>query len=263
MYSQIHEWFADKVGGEIFTCFDLWHFIYMAIIFGSMIATICLLRNKSERAKQRAVNIAISIAFGLYMFDFFAMPLAYGAVDVDKLPFHACTSMCIMSFWSRHNKFLSRFKTQFTLIGLVASLIYVVYPAGVMWYSIHPLSYRVWQTILFHGAMVVYGVLAIVFGDVKLEWKKCYKDLGVLLVLTAWALLGNAVYSGEWPSGQVSYNWFFVKMDPFGLLPLDIAPYLAPVVSVVALFAANMAIYAIYFGIKKLCGKKADAKASE
>ena len=100
MYSQIHEWFADKVGGEIFTCFGLWHFIYMAIIFGSMIATICLLRNKSERAKQRAVNIAISIAFGLYMFDFFAMPLAYGAVDVDKLPFHACTSMCIMSFWS-------------------------------------------------------------------------------------------------------------------------------------------------------------------
>lgn len=259
MYSQFHELFQDKVGGIVFSCFDAWHFIYMAIIFGSIIATICLLRNKSERAKKLAVDIAIGLAFGLYMLDFFVMPLAYGAVDVDKLPFHACTSMCIMSFWSRHNRFLSRFKTQFTLIGLVSSLIYVVYPAGVMWYGIHPLSYRAWQTIIFHGAMVAYGVLALALGDVKPEWKKCYKELCVLLVLTAWALLGNAVYSGEWPSGQISYNWFFVKMDPFGLLPSNIAPYLAPVISVSALFMANMAVYAIYFGVKGARDKKAAA----
>ena len=255
MYSQLHELFKDQVGGTVFTCFSIWHFLYMAIIFGSIVATVCFLRNKSEKAKTRAADIAISIAFGLYMADFFLMPLAHGVIDVEKLPFHACTLMCIMNFWSRNNNFLGRFKTQFALIGLISNIIYVLYPAGVMWYGIHPLSYRAWQTILFHGAMTAYGIFVLVFGEVKLQWKKCYKELILLLVMVVWALIGNTVYSGQWPNYYVSYNWFFVKMDPFGILPANIAPYLAPLIIVSALFFSNLVIYAIYFGIKKLYNK--------
>ena len=252
MYSQLHELFKDQVGGTTFACFSIWHFLYMAVIFGAIISTICLLKNKRDKAKTRAVDIAIGIAFGLYMADFFLMPFAYGVIDIDKLPFHACTSMCIMNFWCRHNKFLARFKTQFALIGLISNIIYVIYPAGVMWYGIHPLSYRAWQTILFHGAMTAYGIFVLAFGEVKLEWKKSYKELILLLVMVVWALLGSSAYSGEWPDHYISYNWFFVKMDPFGILPANIAPYLAPIITVSTVFLANMLIYAIYFGIKKL-----------
>ena len=228
----------------------------MALIFGSVIVTVCLLWNKGEKAKRRAVDIAIGIAFGLYMLDFFMMPISYGGIDVEKLPFHACTLMCIMNFWCRHNKFLGRFKTQFALIGLISNIIYVLYPAGVMWYNIHPFSYRAWQTILFHGAMTAYGIFALAFGEVKLEWKKCYKELALLLLMVVWASIGNTVYSGQWQSGYISFNWFFVKMDPFGMLPTSIAPYIAPLIMVAALFLADIVMYAIYFGIKNLYNKK-------
>lgn len=256
MYPILNEIFRDQKGDVIFTCFDIWHFLYMLVIFGGIILTICLLKNNSEQAKGRATNIAISIAFALYMMDFFLMPFAYGEIDIDKLPFHACTSMCILSFWCRHNSFLSKFKTQFALIGLIANITYIIYPAGVMWYEIHPLSYRAVQTLMFHGTMVAYGIFALAFGEIKLEWKKCYKELIVLLILAVWAIMGNTLYSGAAGDYSHDFNWFFVKMDPFGILPENIAPYVAPFVSITAFFGLDMVIYLLYFGIKAINKKK-------
>ena len=252
MYDFLSDLLADKRGGAIFSCFGIYHLIYMLLIFGGIALAIALLKNKGESVKKRAISITIGCAFGLYMLDFFLMPFAYGKIDIEKLPFHICTAMCVLCFLSNHNKFFARFKVQFALLGLISNIIYVIYPAGVGWYQIHPLSYRVYQTLLFHGFMTAYGLFVFIFDNVKLEWKRCYKDLLVVISMALWALLGNTLYNGE----LGFFNWFFVVSDPFYMIPESISPYIMPFLVVIAFFGVEMLVYCIHFGIKRLLRKK-------
>lgn len=242
---------SDKKDGITFSCFGLWHWLYLIVIFGAIFLVIAHLKKQSADTKQRVINGSIHCAFGLYIVDFFLMPFAYGEIDLEKLPFHICTAMCIMSFLSRHNSFLGRFKTSFAVLGLVSNLIYAVYPAGVGWYQIHPLSYRVVQTLLFHGLMSAYGLFVLVFDDVKLEWKHCRRELVILVFMTAWALLGNTLYNGTYGDYDHYFNWFFVTRDPFYLLPEAVAPYIMPFVMISVMFAAVLIVYGIYFVLRK------------
>ncbi len=255
MYELLHELLSDKKGGITFSCFGIWHLLYLFSIFGLIVFIFLRLRNKSDAAKQCAINRSIALAFGLYIADFFLMPFAYGEIDLEKLPFHVCTTMCVMCFLSRRHPFLGKFKLQFALLGLISNLIYVFYPAGVMWYRIHPLSYRVLQTILFHGSMSAYGLFVLAFDDVKLEWKKCHRELITIIAMVLWALLGNTLYNGTVGDYSHFFNWSFVVRDPFYLLPEKIAPYIMPFVIVIILFVAVLLVYWVYFGIKKTVKK--------
>lgn len=252
MYDFLKRLLSDKKSGCVFTCFGIYHLIYMLLIFGGIALTIFLIRNKSENIKKRASSISISCAFGLYMADFFLMPFAYGKIDIEKLPFHICTAICVLCFLSNHNKFLSKFRVQFALLGLISNIIYVIYPAGIGWYQIHPLSYRVYQTLLFHGFMTAYCLLVLLFENIKLEWKRCYKDLLIVIIMVLWALLGNTLYNGE----LGFFNWFFVVRDPFYIIPKSISPYIMPFLVAIAFFGVEMLVYCIYFGVKKLLRKK-------
>ncbi len=253
MYQALQNLLSDKKGGVTFTCFGLWHILYLAVIFGAILAVILLLKGKSAQAQKRATDAALYTAVGLYAADFFLMPFAYGAIDLEKLPFHACTAMCVLCLVSRHNRFFGRFRNQFVLLGLLSNLIYVIYPAGVGWYLVHPLSYRVWQTLLYHGAMTAFGLFSLCFGEVKLEWKKCPRDLALLGCMTLWALLGNTLYNGL---GGRFFNWFFVVRDPFNLLPAGIAPFVMPILMIIVMFAGEMLIYLVCFGVKPLLAPK-------
>lgn len=255
MYPILHRIFADKKGDTVFTCFGIWHLVYMAVIFGLILTLALVFRKKDSEARQRLIRAAVNVAFGLYIADFFLMPFAYGAIDLEKLPFHMCTVMCVLCFLSNHSPFLGKFKLQFAILGLVSNLIYVVYPAGIGWYQIHPLSYRAVQTLLFHGTMSAYGIFTLALGDVRLSWKDCRRELPMILVVTLWALLGNTLYNGEAGTYSHMFNWFFVIRDPFYILPENIAPYLMPFVMVIVIFAADILVYAAYFGIKKLIKK--------
>ena len=115
--------------------------------------------------------------------------------------------------------------------------------------EIHPLCYRVWQTLLYHGAMTAFGLFSLCFGEVKLSRRACPRHLGLLSAMTLWALLGNTLYNGL--NGRF-YNWFFVVSDPFGILPAEIAPYLMPPLMVAILFGGEMLIHLIYHGVKRL-----------
>ena len=163
-------------------------------------------------------------------------------LKVEKLPFHACTAMCVMCFLSRHNKCIERYKIQVAMLGFVSNLVYLIYPAGLMWYQIHPFSYRVIQTLLFHGVMTGYGLLMILFSDYKREWKK---DMHVICVMTAWAVLGNVLYNGQAWGRTNFFNWFFVVQDPFGILPENIAPCIMPIFNIVLFTAVESMVYAI------------------
>lgn len=249
MHQTLQNLLSDRKSGPIFACFGPYHLIYLALIFGVILAVILLLKNKSATAKSHAVTAALYTAAGLYAADFFLMPFAYGGIDVEKLPFHACTATCVLCVLARHNRFFSRFKDQFILLGLLTNLIYVIYPAGVGWYLVHPLSYRVWQTLLYHGAMTAFGLFSLCFGEVRLEWKKCPRDLGLLCVMTAWALLGNTLYNGL--DGRF-FNWFFVVRDPFYVLPETVAPFVMPFVMVAVMFAGEVLIRAVYHLVKRI-----------
>lgn len=248
MFELLSNLLKDHKGEVIFNCFGIWHILFMILIFGGIITTVLVLKNKNQSIKDKTINLVINLVFGLYILDFFLMPLAYGSIDIEKLPFHICTVSCVLCFLSRHNKFLEKYKLQFALLGLIGNIIYVIYPAGVGWYQIAPYSYRVIQTLLYHGLMTLYGILTLVYDDEKLEWKNCWKELIVIIIMTLWALLGNAVYNSD---ARV-YNWFFVVQDPFNILPENIAPIIMPFVMIFTIFFADILVYLSYFGIKKL-----------
>ena len=256
MYTFLHDLLADKKGGAVFNCFGIWHILYIFAALSVIAVVMIALRKRGREALRKAAEVFINIAFGLYMLDFFLMPFAYQEIDIEKLPFHVCTAMCVMCFLSRHTKFLSRFRVQFALLGFVSNLIYLIYPAGVMWYQVHPLSYRVIQTLSFHGIMTAYGVFTIASEENCLRIKNCWKDLLTLCAMAAWAMLGNYMYNGAAGNYDHFFNWFFVVRDPFWIIDAKIAPFVMPFIVIAAFFAVEMLVYAVYYAIKAIARKK-------
>ena len=134
---------------------------------------------------------------------------------------------------------MRKYRSSFALLGLISNLVYLIYPAGVMWHQVHPLSYRVIQTLTFHGCMTVFGVLALAFDREK---QQPLRDLAVLTAMTIWAVLGNYLYNGEADGYSHVFNWFFVVRDPFGLLPATLAPYVMPFVNIAVFFLVEILI---------------------
>ena len=246
MYDFLKNIFEDKKDGYLFQCFDIWHISFLLMALCAIIVVYYLFKNKSDLSKKKLLDYTVGIAFGLYIADFFFMPFAFGVIDIEKLPFHVCTLTCLMNFLSRHNKFLVKFKKTFAIFGFVANLSFAVYPAGVMWAQVHPLSYRAVQTLIFHAVMVAYGFFTFVFDqDIVFDWKKIFKhDLVILALMIGWALIGSYTYSGYYDGYEHWYNWFFVRTDPFGLLP----PTIAPFVTLLAFLLADVVIHLIYYG---------------
>lgn len=228
-----------------FKPFSLCHILYLIFIIAAIVGLIFAIKNKSKEFKLKVVDITVDLALGLYILDFFCMPLSYGAISINKLPFHLCTLMSIMCFLCRHTKFFSKFKNTFTLLGLIGALMYLVYPAGVRNGSgqyFDGYTYRIIQTVLYHGLMVAQGVFAIIYGDIELKWSEFKYDVMAVLCITVWALLGNFAYTGiisepcECVEGctemVVIYdeepNWFFVQHDALYMFSNDYDGYFAP-----------------------------------
>jgi len=241
MYSFWHQICEDKKGGEVFTCFGLWHFFYIGIAVALGVFMLLYLRDKSAEVRGKAIYKLILTAFGLYMADFFIMPLAYGEIYIDKLPFHVCTCMCTVCFLSRHNFRLAKYRTYFALLGFVSNLVFMLYPAGVMWNAVHPLSYRAWQTLLFHGVMAVYGLLVLLYeNEAKVHTLR--HVLAVTVGMAVWALIGSYSYTGTADGYNYFFNWFYVVQDPFNIFPAEIAPYLMPVLNIFLFTTVEMLV---------------------
>lgn len=247
MYEILRKILSDQKSDIIFKCFGIWHILFIVLIFSVIVFFIIYLKKKEKDKQINIINMFINISFGLYMLDFFLMPLAYGEIDIEKLPFHICTISCLLCFISRHNKYLAKYQKEFAVLGLVGNIIYVFYPAGVGWYKIAPYSYRVIQTLVYHGVMTGYGILCLTY-EFKLDFKKSYKELIIILWLVVWALLGNTIYN----SSDRIYNWFFVVADPFNMLPKDISGIVMPFVMVGVIYFGVCLVYLIYYLINKI-----------
>jgi len=253
VYCFLSEILSDKKGETVFSCFGTWHLCYLLVMMVVIAAAIIYAGKKGKEKSQKLSTYFLNGAFGLYIADFFLMPFACGEIDIEKLPFHACTAMCVMCFLSRNNAFLKKFRIQFAMLGFVSNLVYLIYPAGLMWYQVHPLSYRVIQTLLFHGAMTGYGLLVLLFEADKREWKK---DLIVLSAMTVWALLGNTLYNGQAWGKKQFFNWFFMVRDPFYILPKSIAPIIMPFLNVALFMVVEWVVYIICLGRKNCKSEK-------
>ena len=251
MYTFLNNLLSDKKGGEIFTLFGAWHFFYIGLTVLAVALVLILLKNKSESFKSKTTKAFIYIAFGVYVLDFFLMPLAYGEIDIEKLPFHACTAMCVLCFLSYHNRVLEKYRPSFVLLGFISNLVYLIYPAGVMWHAVHPISYRVIQTLIFHSTMTVYGLLTLIYECDKFNIKRCYRDLGVIVFMTAWALIGNYAYNGTSEGYSHFFNWFFVVRDPFCAIPEPIAPFVMPILNIIIFFAVEIIIHTIIWAVQR------------
>ena len=251
MYTFLNNLLSDKKGGEIFTLFGAWHFFYIVLTVFAIALVLILLKNKSKSFKSKTTKAFIYIAFGLYVLDFFLMPLAYSEIDIEKLPFHACTTMCVLCFLSYHNRFLEKYRLSFVLLGFISNLVYLIYPAGVMWHAVHPISYRVIQTLIFHSIMTIYGLLSLIYEYDKFDFKKCYRDLGAIVFMTAWALIGNYAYNGTSDGYSHFFNWFFVVRDPFYAIPESIAPFVMPFLNIIIFFAVEIIIHIVIWIIQR------------
>ena len=256
MYNFLQNLLSDKKGGEIFTLFSGWHYFYIALTLVAIFCIFVKLARQEIRRQERYSRGLINIAFGIYIADFFLMPLAYGEIDIEKLPFHACTAMCVLCFLSYRISFLEKYRTSFVLLGFISNIVYLIYPAGVMWHAVHPLSYRVIQTLLFHSIMTVYGAITLTYERERIELKKCYRDLVLLAIMTAWALLGNYAYNGESEGYSHFFNWFFVVRDPFYILPESVAPYVMPFLNIAIFFVAEIFVILCIMWVKRAFARK-------
>ena len=271
---------SDKATGTFsFGAFTLCHIIYLVLIILAISLTVYFYRNKSQEAKHKLVERTIILAFGLYMLDFFLMPLSYGFIDIYKLPFHLCTSMSIMCMLSRYNKRFAKFNTAFTIMGLVGALMYLTYPSGVLNYKgelFDGYCYRIIQTVIYHGLMIAYGVFSIAFKEIKLDlkWKSLKFDLIGIASLAVIAFIANHVYTTSNEirvcdctpdcmevivTQGVDYNWFFVKHDALYIIPNDIDIYFTPFAMVAVIFGMCVLIRLIGMKSLQLVDKKSKA----
>lgn len=273
MYEFLRNLLKDKDNGIFsFEAFSFCHILYLLLIIGGIVLTIFLFKNKSQEIKNKVINTTVILALCLYIADFFLMPFSYGYIDIDKLPFHLCTSMSIMCVLSRNTKFFSKFKTTFTLMGLIGALMYLSYPAGVSMADGY--SYRIIQTVLYHGLMIAQGVFAIVFNDLELDYKNLKYDIIAICILAVWAMLGNTLYSGvvtetctcsENCTNVITvydhdFNWFFVKHDPLYIISDEIDIYFAPFIMIIAIFAMCALIRFVSIKLLQLCYKSKKCK---
>ena len=225
--------------------FDVWHFLYLFIIFGGTILLSVLYTNKSAESKEKLMRVFAYLTIGMYVADFFLMPLSdsYNRISIDKLPFHVCTLMGVMAPFVQFNPRFASVRPAVVTLAVASSLMWMCYPGSALGGQ-PPFSYIILQTFMYHGVLFCWGVLNLSLGAVTLRWKGIWKEFVGVLIILVWSGIGNALYPDQ--------NWFFTKYSIFPFLSDAVMP---PVV-VFCVFGTCFLVYCGYFAIRALLQKK-------
>lgn len=226
--------------------FDIWHFLYLFIIFGGTLLLALLLKNKSQEAKAKTLRIFAYLVIGFYLADFFIMPLSdsYNGISAYKLPFNICTIMAVFVPFVQFNPRLKGIRHIIVSLSITSSLMWMCYP-GTALGGQPPFCYIIVQTFLYHGFLFCWGVLNLAYGTVELDFKKIWHELCAILIILVWAFFGNTVY-------DAGYNWFFIEESIFPFLPDKIMP----VAVVLSVFGSCFVVYCVYYAIRHLARKQ-------
>ena len=229
--------------------FNIWHILYLTVIFGGAVLLALVWRNKSGVSQDKFLRMMAYLVIGLYILDFFCMPLSdsYSGIDTDKLPFHFCTLVGVLVPFAQFSPRFASAKKVVAVLAVTSSLMYLCYPGSALG-DIPPFCYKVVQTFAFHGCLLIWGVLNLALGKVELRWNTIWHEYVVVLMILVWAALGNAVYA--------DYNWFFIKESFFDFIPQK----LMPAVVIFCVYGSTFLVYCGYFGIRALCKHSAQKK---
>lgn len=233
--------------------FNIWHFVYLFVVFGGTALLSVLFQRKNESSKEKLIRLFAYLTIGLYVADFFIMPLSdsYSGISTYKLPFNICTIMAVMVPFVQFNPKLRGIKTPVVALSITSSLMWMCYP-GTALGGQPPFCYIIFQTFMYHGFLFCWGVLNLSLGCVKLEFKKIWKELCGIFMILVWAAFGNTVYDGE-------QNWFFIQKSIFPFLSDEIMP---PVV-VFCVFGSCFVVYCAYYAIRGAAKRLSKSSAKE
>ncbi len=238
------------------TLFSPFHIGYLIIAASLPLFFAWRLRKNGNKNTEKVLRILSIVTISLYIGDFFTHPLVRDdfSMNVDKLPFHICTLMGIVSTFVQFNPKLERFREPVAFLSVVAPLMYMCYP-GTAIGTESPFCYAVLQTFIYHGTLYAWGVLNIATGRVKPNIRNWYKSLIGICMIAVWASLGNLTYNGD---GE-HYDWFFLTGSTFPFVPT----FLMPFAVIAAVFSVDMMVYGIYYWCKHIAEKKAKEGAIE
>lgn len=230
------------------TPFSVAHILWLALIFGGITVGWLCLRKKSVITKTRALRfLAYTLVF-TYLSDFFCHEFVYDGLNTDKLPFHICTVLCPLVAIAQFNRKGERIMEPVAILSMLAPLMYLAYPATIG--DGEPWCYQAMQTMVYHGVLFAWGVLAVSLGAVQPRIRNCWKAALFLVGITLWAKLGNLL---------MDHNWFFLEEDCFyiGLVEMGILPkWSLMIINPVVFFLAALATYGVILGIQKAARKK-------
>ena len=247
----------SKIFGEIFqyiprkTEVPLWgwqHCLYVILILAAVVTLSIVFVNKSEKTKNRVLNITAILVIAVYVFDFFVQPFwNNGNIAINKLPFHLCTLVGVLIPFVNFAGALKFARQTVAVWAILAPLAFVLFPLNYINRAVAPYSYPIIQTFLFHGLEIFWGVFMLVSKKVVLRWRDIWQPIAGLLPAAAWATIGQELY---YP-GERGENFMFLRTD--------ISAYAPQWMWVPALLiAASIAIalfYLIYWLVIKIKNK--------
>ena len=227
--------------------FDFWHFLYLFIIFGGTLLLAFQFYNKPTEKKEKILRLFAYLTFGLYIADFFIMPLSdsYSGISVYKLPFNICTIMAVLVPVVQFNPRLKKIRHVIVSLSITSSLMWMCYPGSALGGQ-PPFCYLIFQTFMYHGLLFCWGALNLAYGAVSLNIRQIWHELCAILIILIWATFGNTVYDGN-------YNWFFIEYSIFPFLPDKIMPFMV----VFCVFGSCLVVYGAYYAIRHLTRRKA------
>ena len=130
----VHWLFSEKNSDLTIGLFDVWHFLYLFIIFGGTVLLALLVRKRSESARDRVLRIMAYLTVGLYVADFLIMPLSdsYSGISVYKLPFNICTIMAVLVPFVQFNRHFRPIKSVVVTLSIASSLMWMCYPGSAL-----------------------------------------------------------------------------------------------------------------------------------
>lgn len=247
-------WLLSENNSELqITLFSGWHFLYLFIAFGSAFLIAAVFRHSSERTKTKILRLYAYLTIGLYIADFFLMPLSdsYGGrIAIHKLPFHICTLMSVFATFAQFNPRFKPIKTPIVVLSLVSSLMWMCYPGSALGGE-PPFSYVVFQTFMFHSLLFGWAFLSLAFGEVRLNIRTIWQELCGIIIILLWATLGNTLYDDQ--------NWFFLAHSIFSFISDELMPFAV----IVAVFSMCLLIYGIYYAVCAIARHRGSKNGTE
>lgn len=233
--------------------FSIWHFMYLIFIIEGSIILAIILSKRSQKAKNKAMQVFAYLTIGFYIADFFIMPLSdsYSGIGIDKLPFHICTLTGVFVPFAQFNERFKPIKHIIVSLAVTSSLMWMCYPGSALGGQ-PPFSYIIFQTFMFHGFLFCWGFLNLALGEVKLNFKKIWQEACAIVIIMAWATFGNAIY----PNDQ---NWLFLSRSIFPFLKDSYMPFAV----FFSIFGTCALVYCSYYLVSAIAKKHSAVYSKE